>query len=58
MPGKSELKEVDESPHVSARPRPIFFSPSVFVPPSMNFRSMSPLQGDFVSCLRVIEGDK
>jgi hypothetical protein len=54
MPGKGELKEVDENPHVSARSRPIFSADRQ----SMNFRSMSPLQGDFVSCRGVIEGDK
>jgi hypothetical protein len=41
MPGKSELKEVDEN-HVSARPRPIFFSPSVFVPAKHEFQKHEP----------------
>ena len=58
MPGKSELKEVDENFHVSARSRPIFSARPFWYRQSMNFGSMSPLQGDFVSCLGVIEGDK
>jgi hypothetical protein len=58
MLGKSELKEVDENRHVSARPRPIFFSPSVFVPPKHEFQKHEPPARRLCLVLGGIEGDK
>jgi hypothetical protein len=58
MPWNSGLKEVDKSPHASAQFRPIFAAHPCSHRQSMNFRSMSPLPGDFVSCWGGIEGDK
>ena len=58
MPGKSELKEGDgKFPCFSTIPAN-FFSLSVFVPPKHELQKHEPLQGDVVSCLGVIEGDK